>query len=349
MLRRRSITLVLVAAVLFMLPACGDDGDDDGVVAADEECESVDQLQVGHPGLPPDFIQMTTPLASELGYFADNCIEIELIDFESGVAAFRAMAAGEFDVGLSGSISPILAFGEGAQAVGFAASGAYLDFQTVATGDIASCEDVSGHRVATDGPGGLVHAVTEQFLAGCGLDINNDVELIVGDPETFVPQIAQGAIEVTSMHIDERIFAEQELDTELNILSNAWETVPDFHYATFATHPDVLEEKRDFFIRFTAAILRTGRWLADEGNHDEAVSVMAEVAEVPESVIEEAFTTFGNRFPTSCDTMIPLESYEFLIDLQVELGNLEEPFEVTELIDTTVCDEAEALLEEQGF
>ena len=37
---------------------------------------------------------------------------------------------------------------------------------------------------------------------------------------------------------------------------------------------------------------------------------------------------FGNRFPTSCETMIPVESYEFLIDLQVELGNLEEAFPV---------------------
>ena len=37
------------------------------------------------------------------------------------------------------------------------------------------------------------------------------------------------------MHIDERIFAEKELDTDLNILANAWEDVPEFHYASFAT------------------------------------------------------------------------------------------------------------------
>jgi hypothetical protein len=47
--------------------------------------------------------------------------------------------------------------------------------------------------------------------------------------------------------------------------------------------------------------------------------------------------------------MIPLESYQFLIDLQVELGNLDEPFAPEELIDTSVCADAETLLEEQGF
>jgi NitT/TauT family transport system substrate-binding protein len=349
MKRDRSV-LGLIVAFMLVMAACG--GDDDGGDAgggdgaASGDCETVDQMQVGHPGLPPDFIQMVTPLAIERGYFEENCIEVEIIDFESGVAAFRAMAAGEFDVGLSGSISPILAFGQGADAVGFAASGAYLDFQTVATGDIDSCEEVAGRRVATDGPGGLVHAVTEQYLASCDVDIDEDVELIVGEPETFVPQIAQGAIEVTSMHIDERIFADEELGTELNVLANAWEEVPDFHYTTFATATEVLEENRERFVRFTAALLQTGQWLADEANHDEAVSVMAEVAEVPESVIEEAFSTFGNRFPTSCDTMIPLESYEFLIDLQVQLGNLEEAFPPEDLIDTSVCEDAEALVEE---
>jgi ABC-type nitrate/sulfonate/bicarbonate transport system substrate-binding protein len=359
MTRARFMSVVgLMVSLTLVAAACGgdDDGDDTGAAAttgaaaAPGECETIDEMEIGHPGLPPDFIQMVTPLSMELGYMADECIEVtELVDFESGIAAFRAMAAGEFDVGLSGSVSPILAFGEGADAKIFAASGAYLDFQVVGAGDIDSCEAMEGRIVGTDGPGGLVHAVTEQFLAGCGLDINNDVELIIGDPETFVPQIAQGAIEATSMHIDERIFAEKELDTPLNILANAWEDVPEFHYASFATASETLVEKRDLFVRMTAAILRTGRWLNDEANHDEAVSLMAEVGEVPDAVMEEAFTTYGSRFPDSCETMIPMESYQFLIDLQVDLGNLEESFAPTDLVDTSVCADAEALLEEQGF
>jgi NitT/TauT family transport system substrate-binding protein len=346
---------------LLLLGACGGDGDDggddgdDGAVSASnagtgagaEECEQVDELTSGHPGFPPDFIQMVTPLADELGFFADECLDVELIDFESGVAAFRAMAAGELDVGLSGTVSPILAFGQGADAVGFAGSGAYVDFQVVATGEIETCEDLAGTRVATDGPGGLVHAITEQYLATCDVDINTDVELIVGEPETFVAQFAQGNIDATSMHIDERIFAQDELGSDLNVLANTWEEVPLFHYTTFATARDVFEEKREQFVRFTKALLRTGRWLSDEANREDAISVMAEVSEQPEAVIEEALDTFGNRFPTSCDTMIPVESFEFLIQLQVDLGNLEEPYPVEDFLDTSVCAEAEQQLDEE--
>jgi len=355
----------LTAVLVLVLAACGGGGDDDdngGTTAAETggtttaatggtgsaACDQLDPIVSGHPGFPPDFIQMVTPLAIELGYMEQECIDLELIDFESGAAAFRAMAAGELDVGLSGSVSPILAFGQGSDAVGFAGNGAYVDFQVVATSDVQSCEDLAGKRVATDGPGGLVHAITEQYLATCGIDINTDVELIVGEPETFVAQFAQGAIDATSMHIDERIFAQQELGSDLTVLANTWEEIPEFHYGTFATARDVFEEKREIWVRFTRALLRTGRWLADEANHDEAVTVMAEISEQPEEVIEEALTTFGNRFPTSCDTMIPLESYQFLIDLQVDLGNLEESYPAEELIDTSVCEEAEASLDAEG-
>jgi ABC-type nitrate/sulfonate/bicarbonate transport system substrate-binding protein len=344
----RRIT-ALLAVLVMLVAACG--GDDDGGDAnavGGEDCDEIEQMEVGHPGLPPDFIQMMLPLSIELGFMRDNCIDVEIIDFESGIAAFRAMAAGEFDMGLSGSVSPILAFGEGADAVGIAAGGALTDFQTVATGDIETCEDLEGRSVATDGPGGLVHAVTEQFMASCGIDIDSDVDLIVGEPESFVPRIAQGEIEATTMHIDERIFAEQELGTGLNVLANAWEDVPLFHYTTWSTARPLLDdpEKRDQFVRFIAALLRVGEWLADDANRDEAIERMAVVSEQPESVIEEAYSTFGSRFPTTCDEMMPLESYDFLIDLQVELGNLAEDFPATDLIDTSVCEEAEALLEE---
>ncbi len=350
---RRILALVLGLVLLLTAACAGDDeGNGNGSAGATggEDCEQIEEMRVGHPGLPPDFIQMMLPLSIELGYMRDNCLEIEIIDFESGVAAFRAMAAGEFEMGLSGSVSPILAFGEGAEAVGIAAGGALTDFQTVATGDIETCEDLRGRSVATDGPGGLVHAVTEQYMASCGIDIDEDVELIVGEPESFVARIAQGEIEATTMHIDERIFAEQELDTELTVLANAWEDVPLFHYTTWSTARPLLEdpEKRDQFVRFIEALLKVGEWLADDANRDEAIERMAVVSENPESVIEEAYSTFGSRFPTSCDEMMPTESYEFLIDLQVELGNLEEAFPVTDLIDTSVCEEAEELLAEEG-
>jgi ABC-type nitrate/sulfonate/bicarbonate transport system substrate-binding protein len=344
--------LALLAVLVLLVTACGgdDNGESDAGAAGGEDCDEIETMEVGHPGLPPDFIQMVFPLSVELGYMRDNCLEVEVISVESGISAFRAMAAGEFELSYSGSISPILAFGEGADAVGIAAAGAFTDFQIVATGDIETCEDLEGRSVATDGPGGLFHAITEQYMASCGLDINEDVELIVGDSETYGPRIAQGDIEATALHIDQRLLIEDEFDVEMNVLGNSWEEMPLFHYATWSTARPLLDDpvKHDQFVRFIAALLKTGEWLADEANREEAIEQMAIVSEQPEAVIEEAYSTFGSRFPTTCDEMMPMESYNFVIELQVELGNLEEAFPPIDLIDTSLCEEAEELLAEEG-
>lgn len=343
--------LALLTSFVVLLTACGgDDGDDNTDALGGEDCEQIDQMEVGFPGLPADFIQMVFPVSIELGYLQDNCLDVEIVAVESGIAAFRAMAAGEFDLAYGGSVGPILAYGEGAPAAAIASPGALTDFQVVATGDIDSCEEIEGTTVATDGPGGLFHAITEQYLAGCGIDIDQDVELIVGDAETYGPRIAQGEIEATALHIDQRILIEEEFDVEMNVLGNSWEEMPLFHYATWSTARPLLDDpsKRDQFVRFIAAQLKAGEWLDDEANLEEAIELMAEQSEQPEAVIEESYSTFGPQFPTTCDEMMPPESYEFVIQLQVELGNLSEAYPATDLIDASLCEEAEEMLAEEG-
>jgi ABC-type nitrate/sulfonate/bicarbonate transport system substrate-binding protein len=349
MAQRRMVALV--AGLLLVLAACGgDDGESGADASGGEGCDQIDQMQVGFPGLPADFIQMVFPVSIELGYLRDNCLDVEIVAVESGIAAFRAMAAGEFDLAYGGSVGPILAFGEGAPAAAIASPGALTDFQVVATGDIDSCEEVEGTTVATDGPGGLFHAITEQYLAGCGIDIDQDVELIVGDAETYGPRITQGEIDVTALHIDQRLLIEEDFDVEMNVLGNSWEEMPLFHYATWSTASPLLEDpaKRDQFVRFIAAQLSAGKWLDDEANLEEAIELMAEQSEQPEAVIEESYSTFGPHFPTTCDEMMPPESYDYVIQLQVELGNLSEAYPATDLIDASLCEEAEEMLAENG-
>jgi ABC-type nitrate/sulfonate/bicarbonate transport system substrate-binding protein len=102
-------------------------------------------------------------------------------------------------------------------------------------------------------------------------------------------------------------------------------------------------------VRAAAAILRTNRWLADPANKDEAVKKIAEVSEQDEDVVTEAYDIFSTKFPVNCQQALRPEAYEFVIDLQVQLKNLKQAFPVGDLVDTTICTEAEALLTKQGF
>lgn len=344
------------AGLLILLAACGGgDQEDEGVGSAAEErtpsgeCDQVDELAMGFPGIPPDFVQMGVPLAEDLGYLAYNCLAVEYGEVEPGIAGFRAMQAGEFQLAYSGSVSPILAKGQGADAIVWGSPAALLDFQVVALPKIKSCDDIEGQKVATDGRGGLIHAIFEQYLSECGLDIDKDVNILIGDPETFQVQLSKGVIRATALHLDERIFVEKEIKVELNELANSWEYAPDFHYASLSSPASVVEERRDEFVRFHAAVLRANRWISDPANREDAIAAIAKVSEQSEATVEEAYDLFVDNFPTTCEEALPPEAFEFLIDLQVDLGNLQQPFEVDELVDSSICQEAEALLEDQGF
>ncbi len=343
--------VVAGVSLLLLVAACSGDGGDtsaasDATTGAD--CDSVDEVRIGFPGLPPDFVQMGLPMADYRGTLQEYCIVPEFIEVESGVAAFRAMAAGEFEFSYSGSVSPVLAKGEGAEATVFMSPANQLDFQTVALEGFETCESLEGQAIATDGPGGLIHAVMEAFLENCGLDIDSDVTVQIGDPETFGQQLASQTVVASAVHIDEKFFIEDDIGVTLNVLGNAWEFTPLFHYASLSTATSRLEEDRDVYVRMSAAILETNRWLRDPANREEAIEAMAEVSEQPVSVIEKAVEAYGFRFPTDCAEALDLEAFQFLIDQQAELGNLEEPYPAEELVDTSVCEEAEQLVEEQA-
>lgn len=350
--------LALIAIVAMIAAGCGGDDDDDGGDTASGdgsasgeggECTEPDQVEIGFPGLPPDFVQMGTPLADHRGVFEEYCIDAEFIGVESGISAFRAMAAGEFQFSYSGSISPVLARAEFQDAVVFMSPANLLDFQVSALPEFESCEALEGQPIATDGPGGLNHAIMEEYLARvCDLDIDTDVRVQIGDPETFGAQLASGTVKAAALHVDERLFVADEIGIDLQVLGNAWEYAPDFHYASLSTARNVLEENRDLYVRISAAILESNAWLVDPANEEEAIDVIAEVSEQPVEVVQEAYDTFGANFPDTCEEALNLDAYQYLIDLQVELGNLEESYEAAELVDTSVCEDAAALVEESN-
>jgi len=359
---RRVTRLICIAMVLTLFAAaCGDGEDATGTTtsvettaasdttAAGGDCETVDQIKMGFPGFPPNFIQSPSIIADVLGFYADNCLEVEFTSFESGAAAFRAMAAGEMDAGMSGTVAPILAFPEGANDVIFGSPGALLDFVVIAVGDLKTCEDLEGAEVVTEGPGGLQHAIQEAFLATCGLDIDTDVTLVIGESTNFKTQIAAGAIQATNMHIDEALFLQEELGLEFNILSETWKDLPDFHYSAYATERSVLEAKRDQFVRLDAAVLRAGRWLKDPANRDQAITEIMKITEFPEDIVVLAYEGYAAYFPTTCEEALPMSSFQFLIDLQVTAGNMAESYPASDVVDLSVCQDAEVLLAEQGY
>lgn len=329
-------------------PQASDDGSATEADASSGECDTPDSLRIATPSLPPDFIQLTVFVAEELGFYADYCLDVQAAELRSGINALRAMQSGETDVSMSGTVSFINAIGQGSPVQIWASPANRFDFQVLATADsgITSCEQLAGTTVATDGPGGLIHALAEAYLATCDLDLTTDVENFIGSPEDFGPQMEQGIVQASVLHTDDRLLTERERGIEFATLGNAWEYAPDFHYISFGSTVDLIEQNADAYSRVAAALLATNRWMKDPANKEEFIPMAAELAAIPEDIAEQTYDIFIEAFPETCAEALPEESFSYVIELQQELGNLEGDLAYEDVVRLDICEAGEALLDE---
>jgi ABC-type nitrate/sulfonate/bicarbonate transport system substrate-binding protein len=59
------------------------------------------KLIVGMPTTPPNIVLMPLHVGKDLGFFKQEGIDIETVELEGGVKAFRAMVAGSVDIASS--------------------------------------------------------------------------------------------------------------------------------------------------------------------------------------------------------------------------------------------------------
>lgn len=311
------------------------------------ECDEFDELEVSVPTHPPKFAHMPPVMAGEVGFYEDFCIDMTVTRYGSGPAALRALQAGETELGLPPTNAAIVAVGQGSPITVVGAPASVLPQVIVATEGIESCEDLEGQTVGTGGPGDLIHFQMTLFLDSCGLDIESDVEVFVGPPGDFGPQMAQGVIQSTVMHVDDVPFHERGQDITLNVLQTSAELVPDFGYQMYVARDDWLAEEgnRDAVVRMNAAILATNRWMQDPANQEEMLDVAARITERDRDIMAYAYDIYVENFPTTCDEALSESSFEYSMNLQVELGEMPSPVSYDDVIDRSICEDAEALLE----
>ncbi|MEP7739528.1 ABC transporter substrate-binding protein [Nocardioides sp. 31GB23] len=349
---RRSIGSKRVAAVLsigvvLMAAACSG-GDDDDAQGADGSSGN-GQLKVSMPVIPPNFVHVMPWVAQDQGFYDDFGVDVELVSLDSGVTALRGAEAGSADIAAVPTPTLINAVAQGGSAKAFYTYSPNLDVQMVVSEDIGSCEELEGQVVGVDEVGGFAEVLTKKFYTSCGLT-QDDVKY--GNfPGAEGQAIAQGQAVSGVLHIDEAAGVMQQFpDAGLKSLVNLWEVVPDWHYAGYAAPTDLLEEKRDEMVAFTAANIAANEFMSDSANKEAVLDTAVEVTGLDREILSDTYDTFleDGLFPS--DNGYPQDMVDYTADQQVELGNIEEGDKPAyeDLVDTSIYEDARALVDEQS-
>jgi len=301
----------------------------------------------GQPGIPPVFVAVQFYVARDAGFFKKYGVDVDIRQFDTGVADARAAAAGETD--LTNAPTPViinLVSNGHVPLVGI--YGLEHPDWVLATTDpsVKSCKDLPGHPVAVDTPGGARSVVLRQLTAGCGYDFDKLQQVPVG-ASTAAAMIA-GQVAIGVLHLDDVATIAQKSSKQLVIIRTIKEAKPLSHYNLVAVRADKLKTDRDRYVRVVAALIDAARYMYDPKNWDR-VAQIATVTGHTKAEAKAALKQFLaiEFWPKPGDDGLDRQRIEAEIAIQAKVGGIKPgntPVTYDQLIDRTIWHDATALV-----
>ncbi|GAA4287859.1 ABC transporter substrate-binding protein [Georgenia daeguensis] len=320
-LRRRSTTLIAVAAVLATTAACGSSA---GAPETEGSATEAIPLTVG---VLTSLDVAPAYLAEELGMFDKHGLDVTFEVAEGGAALLPSVVSGQYDIGFSNPVSLAVARGRGMDVTIIAAGSASLneepDYSAVLVNGqstLTSAKELEGKTVAVNTLAGNAYVTTRQSIRAAGGDPDkvNFVELNYPD---MVPALAESRVDAAfavepfvSLHKDagNKVLSWPFLDTSPNNVAGVYFTMQQ----TFEEQPDAVE-------RFTAAISEASKFASE--NPDEVRAQTSNFTEMDDDLTAKVLLP---QYPES----INAESIRTQAQLAQDDGLIEAPIDVDELI-----------------
>ena len=287
-----------------------------GAALADEP-----KVVFGVPGIPPIFASVLPHVAAEQGLFKKYGADVEVRNFETGVAATRAVAAGQIDLAIAPT--PVLvSMVSNAKVDLVGIYGLPNPDWLIGSTDVAksTCADLKGEPVGVDAIGGARSEALKEMLEPCQLGPDDVRQVALGS--NTAPAMVAGQLVFGVLHLDDVPVIEGQLKHKVTVITTLKQVSPVSHYLTMVARADKLREKRDAYVRTLAALIEAGRFMRDPKNLD-AVAKIAAVTGHTEEENKASIVSYNEleQWPNGNDGL-PREKVEAVIATQVKLGGI---------------------------
>lgn len=306
--RKKFVRALLAAGAISAVALFGQAGD-----AAAEA-----KLKVGMPVVPPNIVHMPVFAAFDLGYYKDEGLDVEIVGFEGGVKAFRAVVSGDVDIASGSGPFSLVGRAKGAGTKIFLASLPKLEAVMVAQGDIKSVADLKGRKIGIQQPGGFAWVLSMTVLRSAGLK-EEDVEFISILAED-VPPLVAGQIDTAILHVEQEMIARSK-KPELHAVAKLWEIEPKQLYSGFVATEAKLAGERDAMLGFTRAVIRATRDLYAE--QDKMVPIIMKHTGLDEATTREAYKVLVDSCIWDANHGVSRERIEYTGARMEKVGNIE--------------------------
>src|SRR5690348_10497436 len=228
----------------------------------------------GVPGMPPIFASVLPHVAAEQGLFKKYGADVEVRNFETGVAATRAVTAGQIDLAIAPT--PVLVSMDSNAKVNLVGIyGLPNPDWLIGSTDAAKtkCTDLKGEAVGVDAIGGARSEALKEMLTSCNLGSDDVKQVALGS--NTAPAMVAGQLVFGVLHLDDVPVIEGQLKHKVTVITTLKQVSPVSHYLTMVARGDKVQEKRDAYVRTLAALIAAGRFMRDPKNLDAVAKIAA--------------------------------------------------------------------------
>jgi NitT/TauT family transport system substrate-binding protein len=223
------------------------------------------KLRVGVGSSPvPPLANSVLWLAKDLGFYQREGLDIELIEFQGTPLAIAAMISGDIDVGNVSTSEVIrLAATKGQRMRAIHSPDARLYFLIAARDKIETTHALQGKTFAVARLGSLDHIQSMLTLKSLGVNPASLTVVAMGVPATRAQALVVGRVDATSISLGTWTTIRREPGVKILVDHNTFFENTSVVEKVNAATSKVIEEKPEQLRRFTAAIVKTSRYFAE--------------------------------------------------------------------------------------
>jgi NitT/TauT family transport system substrate-binding protein len=274
-------------------------------------------------------------IARDKGFFAEEGLDVELVEFQNSADGITALRGGKTDIGSVGVTAPLVHISKGADSIriigGLGGNGSAI----VAGPDFAakykSLADLKGKKVGTVRLSSS-DAVVRSALTKTGIDWKKDVTIFeLKNPAAVIEAVKTGEIDAGVVWAPFDIIA---LDRGLKVVVRTEQLSPGHPCCRISVNVEELQKERAAFVGFVKAIYKAERFIVK--NRKETIELVSKDLKLDQREVEE--TIYGGHTEFSSDPNVK-GVVEFWSGLQ-KSGFIESDRDIRKYIDTSIAKDA---------
>lgn len=289
-----------------------------GMAQTKQACKEMRKVKLGVSVTPPNVVHTPVYVARALGFFANRCIDAEIIEFEGGSSAsnLAAVAQGQAMASINAT-----AIAQGLKAKQIWGMAPRLPQAYVVAEEIKSAADLKGKRMsaAGGGVGSFNWVMGREVLKTAGLKVE-DVQFVSQGTAGRLPGLLSGQLHGVALH-PEDVYLAQKKKPGLRILVQLSDLMPKYFFNAYGAADSMIARDRALVRDTVSALIEANRAIYTQ--KEKVIPIMIEATKKPPEAVSFAYDYLAKNCVWSVNTGFSKERTDWSINNSIENGDIQ--------------------------